>query len=496
MTTQLERFLDALTPEDLVSRLTLALDGAGLGIWDWDPRDNTVHFDRNWCEMLGLELDETEQRLDTWESRVHPDDLPSCYQDIQAHMEGRTDRYENVHRMKHANGNWVYILDRGRIAARDADGQPARFTGTHLDVTATERAKRVLEDEERRLRAMVVNLPVPVVLLDRKRRCLAASQRWVAEHGPAEPNAPFETICQRPVPDSAFEAAAQGTSSGDDEAHYEDTEGAERWHRWSVAPWLSVDDDVAGTIVLSEDVTPLVRRRLAVENESRLAALGYMASAVGHEVNTPLQVILVESEELADALNGEVDLEIARETADSIRQTADRMAKVVGAMRALSRAPSDREDASTSVPELLDYVGALVSNRVESRGIRFTIESNAGDQRVRGSLPELGQVLTNLINNALDAVADVDNAWIQLVARADGDEVHLLCVDAGAGVAPEHLPRLMQPFFTTKPVGQGTGLGLSISRAVAQRIGGRLSLDADAEHTTFRFTVPVGGAAR
>lgn len=141
-------FLDSLTNEQLLQRLDLALEGASLGIWDWDLRDDSVQFDRRWCEMLGLDHATTPMVLGTWSSRVHHEDLDGCYRDIAAHIEGRTPRYENVHRMRHTDGEWRYILDRGRISGRDADGRPIRFTGTHFDITERERARHQLRLEE------------------------------------------------------------------------------------------------------------------------------------------------------------------------------------------------------------------------------------------------------------------------------------------------------------------------------------------------------------
>jgi PAS domain S-box-containing protein len=115
--------------------LELALEGASLGIWDWDLRTNAVKFDRRWASMLGLDINNIKMDLSTWESRVHPDDLPRCLEAIRAYMEGKTSFYENIHRMKHENGKWIYILDRGKISEWDQHGKPIRFNGTHLDVT-------------------------------------------------------------------------------------------------------------------------------------------------------------------------------------------------------------------------------------------------------------------------------------------------------------------------------------------------------------------------
>ncbi len=122
-------------------RLELVLEGTRLGMWDWNPQTNAVHFDQRWAEMLGYDITEIDMKLSSWQDRVHPDDLAGCFADIQNHMEGRTDFYENVHRMKHRDGRWIYILDRGRIVEWDEEGQPIRFTGTHTDISREKNAE-------------------------------------------------------------------------------------------------------------------------------------------------------------------------------------------------------------------------------------------------------------------------------------------------------------------------------------------------------------------
>lgn len=127
--------------EEKSTRLELVLEGTRLGMWDWNPQTGEVAFNERWAEMLGHSLEEIPFTLASWESRVHPDDLSGCYADITAHLEGRTTFYENIHRMRHANGEWVYILDRGKVTERDAEGNPTRFTGTHTDITAQKLAE-------------------------------------------------------------------------------------------------------------------------------------------------------------------------------------------------------------------------------------------------------------------------------------------------------------------------------------------------------------------
>ena len=122
-------------------RLQLVLDSTRLGLWDWNPQTNEVLFDNHWAEMLGMRLDELTMTLDDWSSRVHPDDIAACMEDIERHIRGETDFYENLHRMRHKDGRWLYILDRGRVVKRDDQGRAIRFTGTHSDLTPLKEAE-------------------------------------------------------------------------------------------------------------------------------------------------------------------------------------------------------------------------------------------------------------------------------------------------------------------------------------------------------------------
>lgn len=133
------------------NRLEFVLKGTGHGLWEWNPQTNDVVFDEQWCRLLGYPLEEIEQVFESWESRVHPEDLQKCYQNIEDHIRGETEFYHNIHRMKHRDGRWVYILDRGKIMERDENGAPIRFTGTHTDITYFKEIEKQLERSNRKL---------------------------------------------------------------------------------------------------------------------------------------------------------------------------------------------------------------------------------------------------------------------------------------------------------------------------------------------------------
>ena len=133
--------VDELDQNQQRERLELVVEGTRLGMWDWNPQSGDVIFNDIWAEMLGYHISEIKQSITEWESRVHPADLEGCYKDITAHIEGKTEFYENVHRMKHRDGHWVFILDRGKIVEKDHEGRPIRFTGTHTDITRQKEAE-------------------------------------------------------------------------------------------------------------------------------------------------------------------------------------------------------------------------------------------------------------------------------------------------------------------------------------------------------------------
>ncbi len=125
-------------------RLDLALDGAELGIWDWDMENDRVVYDERAAEMLGYSLAEIGSHLDAWKERVHPDDLPRAQETLTAHLEDKTPIYESEHRLRHKSGRWIWVHDRGRVVSRGKDGEPLRVTGTQLDIT-----DRILLAQER-----------------------------------------------------------------------------------------------------------------------------------------------------------------------------------------------------------------------------------------------------------------------------------------------------------------------------------------------------------
>jgi len=116
-------------------RFKLALMGADLGMWDWNVVTGEVSFNDRWAEMLGYSRDTLESQVRTREKLIHPDDLAHVMEVLNAHLLGHTPYYETEHRFLTKAGGWVWVLDKGKVTHRDAQGCPLRFVGTCLDIT-------------------------------------------------------------------------------------------------------------------------------------------------------------------------------------------------------------------------------------------------------------------------------------------------------------------------------------------------------------------------
>lgn len=133
-------------------KLRLAIEGSGLGLWDWTIPTGEVMFNERWAQIIGYTLEElTPLSIDTWINLCHPDDLFQSSQKIQKHFFGGLDEYECEARMKHKNGHWVWVLDRGKVTEWDSNGDPLRMTGTHLDITERKRFEQERESLDNQL---------------------------------------------------------------------------------------------------------------------------------------------------------------------------------------------------------------------------------------------------------------------------------------------------------------------------------------------------------
>ena len=164
--------------EELSERFQLALEGADVGVWDWNVRTDEVQFDDRWAAMLGYDPSEIAFDLSEWEDRVHPDEIGRVWEALEAHLAGETAHFQCDYRMRTKRGDWRWIRDRGRVVERDGD-EPVRAVGIHIDVTDEKARERALE----RYRRLLDELPESVCEYDAEGRFSLANDRVASVYG-------------------------------------------------------------------------------------------------------------------------------------------------------------------------------------------------------------------------------------------------------------------------------------------------------------------------
>ncbi len=164
-------------------RWKFAVEGTGDGLWDWNLLDNTVFFSRRWKEMLGFTEDEIGNGLEEWESRVCPEEKPAVMTAVQDYLDGKTPSYANEHRVRCKDGSYKWILDRGMVVSRSADGKPLRMIGTHKDISSRIKAEQNLRHSEARFRSIIDASPVPFALNDDQQNITYLNSSFISTFG-------------------------------------------------------------------------------------------------------------------------------------------------------------------------------------------------------------------------------------------------------------------------------------------------------------------------
>jgi diguanylate cyclase (GGDEF)-like protein/PAS domain S-box-containing protein len=156
-------------------RWKFALEGSDAGVWDRNLQTGEVVYSRRYREIYGYGEDQLIDHWETWEDRVHPDDLPLVTADREAYLTGKTETYSNERRMRCQDGSWKWILSRGMVVSRDAQGRPVRMIGTHTDISERKAAQQRLQ-----MLAhfdLLTGLPNRGLFSDRLRHGLAKARR-------------------------------------------------------------------------------------------------------------------------------------------------------------------------------------------------------------------------------------------------------------------------------------------------------------------------------
>jgi two-component system, NtrC family, sensor kinase len=262
----------------------------------------------------------------------------------------------------------------------------------------------------------------------------------------------------------------------------------------AIAPLVTRSFQVVGRLIIMDDITERVELEGQLSQADKLSSIGLLAAGVAHEVNTPLAVISSYTQMLAKQLQGDPQ---KSGLLDKITRQTFRASEIVNNLLNFSRT-SGTEFGDVDVNKVISDTLALLEHQFKTAKVQVRSELTPAISAIQGNPGRLQQVFLNLFLNAKDAMP---GGGTLSVATTNGEMVSVRVSDTGSGIAPEHIQRIYDPFFTTKTSpkegqNRGTGLGLSVTYGIIQEHAGKIRVESKpGTGTTFALDFPLSRKA-
>jgi len=393
----------------------------------------------------------------------------------------------------------------------DSHGVLASVLSIARDITERKRAEDEVRQSQQLLESVLATLPVGVVVTNQAGDIVlsnAASKAiWgrviISGRERRESSRAFwhETGKRvEPANWASVRALTSGQTSLNELLDIETFNGEPKTILNSAAPIRNAGGQIVGTVIVNEDVTEAKRgeeklRQAQAElaHVARVTMMGELTASIAHEVNQPLAAVVTNANAASRWLAANPpNLDEAREAIERIARDGARASEVIRRIRTLIK-KSEPSRTSVDLNELIEETVALTQPELKHKKVSLRTELSPRLPRVPADRVQLQQVLLNLFVNAVDSLSTVSDRPRMLRIQTERTEPHSVQVvvqDTGAGIKPDEVERLFEPFHTTKP--HGLGMGLAISRSIVEAHGGRLWVTPnDGRGATFHFTLPA-----
>ncbi|MFZ4715236.1 MAG: ATP-binding protein [Bacteriovoracaceae bacterium] len=505
---QLNKFSKVLASQT-AQETAFIVESLGIGIWKWDLITNKLEWDKNMYQLYGADPNDFTGAYDAWESSLSAETKAKAVEEINIAVAGGKS-FDTTFQVVHKKTGHVQEIRTRAFLIRDASGKPNKMWGINIDRTreaelelevlstlsSLESASKLLErtGEMAKVGGWELNLKTGQVNMTRQTQILhEIDSNYVpllfstgAEWYPPE---------AWPKVQDAVKAAIEQGKPYDLKSPFITAKGRNIWVRVQGFPIMKegVVSLLRGTF---QDITEEIQAEEKIKEmsnqliqSSKLASLGEMAAGVAHEINNPLAIIEGTANQIPKYLQ---DPEKFNAKMEIIKKACGRISRIVGGLKKFSRSDSKIEFSSYSLSSIAKEALILTETKSKRHSVPVTIKLSS-DTKVLCNEIEIEQVIVNLINNAIDAVKDNVDKWVELSIFDDHESLVLRVMDSGKGVTEDVRSRIFQPFFTTKQVGEGTGLGLSISKGILDEHGATIKLLSDCPNTCFEVRFPNTG---
>lgn len=394
--------------------------------------------------------------------------------------------------LRRKDGKPTVCLDTSR-AVWDPSGRVIRYQGTLVDVTEQRQMEKQLRQQEEFQRHLLESFPDLILVIDLEERYTFASSRIRDVWGYDAEGLLGKKVSTMEEQSPEFLELCRDVLSGRRmfgfcEYGFKHRNGEWRTMRASASPLFDAENHVRGVVVSVRDITVEKKLEQQIIQSERLAAMGQMIGGFAHELNNPLTSILGLSEMLQEGQVGEQ----MRKQLTMMHGQARRAAEIVQNLMYFSRPPAPGK-SRVNIAELVQRTLHLHAYSLRRNNISVDYLPETSLPAVIGDPNQLMQVFLNLILNAEQAIREVrDKGTLRIRLGRSQKTVWASFQDDGPGIAPENLPNIFDPFYTTKRPGRGTGLGLSICKAVLKEHGGNVeAAAAPGGGSVFTVTLPI-----
>ena len=473
----------------LNERLKLAVEGAGVGVWDWNMQTDRVEFNEQWAEMLGHSLDDIEPDIDSWKGRVHPDDLAVVKTELNAHRDGEVEYFDCEHRMRTVDGEWKWIRTLGRIVDRDAQGEPRRAVGIHIDVDEQKQREKELQTLRQRFEQFSKNVQDAFFLVSADySETLYVNDAVEHIYGitPEEAYADPESWLQYVHPDdkgdvvAAMEDFKNGAINGSlaqQERIQHPTRGL-RWIQTEINVVTDDDNTVEKIAGVSSDVTD--NKQYEQRLETQRNNLDILNQVVRHDIRNDLQLIQAYTELLAE--NNSFD-DTNQMYLSKVQNAATNAVDLTTTARDLAKVMLQADTEPKSMPLAKALEGQINRIRSGHQNAVVTLKGTLPSVDVRAD-DLLDAVFRNLLKNAIQH-NDKPVPEITVDTTVEDEIVRIRVADNGPGVSDS----LQGEIFSRGSQGlesDGTVIGLHLVKTLVERYGGSVWVeDNDPEGAVF-----------
>lgn len=458
-------------------RLKYAVEGTQDGLWDLNLKTKACCYSKQWKNILGYENDEISDILSSWEKLVHPDDLKELKKQEVGYFKDKKINFENKYRIKHKDGHWIWVLDRGKIIYNE-NSKPIRMIGFNTDISKKVEIENELHKSKQLFERFMENIPAYISIKNKDNSVAYANTAltdFLNKTSLVGKNA--LQLLPKNIADKLIQLGEETKQNGYAETIIDYTDKNNQIHKYKAMAFVigekdenmqigSMYFDISNEMHLKEELENKDKIMLA---QSRHAAMGEMIGMIAHQWRQPITVIAMGANNLLIDIDLEdINEESIAEEAQSIIEQTEYLSKTIDDFRNFFRPDKEKEEAS--INEIILEANKIISKSLEHKRISLSIKYEK-NYEVATYSRELLQVFINIIRNAEDVLVEKreTNRQINITIDDNKEYIFINISDNGGGINEDIIDDIFNPYFSTKSKKTGTGLGLYMSKTIIEK---------------------------